>query len=214
MVGHAEHGGLVNPPNRAEADGANADRAKREVVLIRHGATEWSENGRHTGSTDLPLLPEGEAEATALRGRLQAWDFALVLASPLQRAQETARLAGLGDRAVTEPALREWDYGNYEGRTTADIRKERPGWTVWNGGCGPDGEDAEQVGARADAVLERVLGVDGAVALVSHGQFLRVLIARWLEQPAAEGSRYALRTATLSVLGYERETRVLCQLNA
>jgi broad specificity phosphatase PhoE len=190
-----------------------ADDAEREVVLIRHGATEWSENGRHTGSTDLPLLPVGEAEAAALRERLQAWDFALVLVSPLQRAQETARLAGIADRAETEPALHEWDYGDFEGRTTADIRKDRPGWTVWTGPC-PNGESVEQVGARADMVLERVLGVDGAVALVSHGQFLRVLIARWLEQAPLEGCRFALHTATLTVLGYERETRVLQQLNA
>ena len=197
----------MNPPEHTTGDDA------KRVVLIRHGATEWSENGRHTGSTDLPLLPEGEAAAAGLRDRLQAWDFALVLVSPLRRAQETARLAGLADRAETEPALHEWDYGSYEGRTTADIRKERPGWTVWNGGC-LDGEDAEQVGARADAVLARVLDVDGSVALVSHGQFLRVLIARWLEQPAVEGSRYALLTATLTVLCYERETRVLEQLNA
>jgi probable phosphoglycerate mutase len=182
-------------------------------VLVRHGATEWSRNGRHTGSTDLPLLPDGEAEAAALRDRLASRTFALVLVSPLQRAQETARLAGLADGAVTDPQLHEWDYGDYEGRTTADIRTERPGWTVWNGGC-PNGEDVEQVGARADAIIGRVLGVDGDVALVSHGQFLRVLIARWLEQAPVEGSRYALHTATLTVLGYERDTRVLQQLNA
>jgi probable phosphoglycerate mutase len=183
-----------------------------EVVLIRHGATEWSQNGRHTGSTDLPLLPEGEAEASALRERLGARTFALVLVSPLQRAQETARLAGVADGAEIAPALHEWEYGDYEGRTTADIRTERPGWTVWTGGC-PNGEDVEQVGARADAIIERVLAVDGDVAIVSHGQFLRVLIARWLEQAPVEGSRYALHTATLTVLGYERDTRVLQQLN-
>lgn len=183
-----------------------------EVVLIRHGATEWSQNGRHTGTTDLPLLPEGEAEATALRDRLATRSFALVLVSPLRRARETARLAGIADGAEIEPMLHEWDYGDYEGRTTADIRKQHPGWTVWSGGC-PKGEDVEQVGVRADAIIERVLGVDGDVALVSHGQFLRVLIARWLEQAPVEGSRYALETATLTVLGYERETRVLEQLN-
>jgi probable phosphoglycerate mutase len=183
-----------------------------EVVLVRHGATEWSQNGRHTGSTDLPLLPEGEAEASALRERLGARTFALVLVSPLQRARDTARLAGVADGAEIDPALHEWEYGDYEGRTTADIRTERPGWTVWTGGC-PNGEDVEQVGARADAIIERVLAVDGDVALVSHGQFLRVLIARWLEQAPVEGSRYALHTATLTVLGYERDTRVLQQLN-
>lgn len=191
---------------------ASAEVSTHEVVLIRHGATEWSENGRHTGSTDLPLLPEGEAEVAALRARLVTRSFALVLVSPMQRAQQTARLAGLADGAVTDPSLREWDYGDYEGRTTADVRTERPGWTVWTGGC-PDGEDVEEVGARADAVIERVLGVDGDVAIVSHGQFMRVLIARWLEQAPVEGSRYALDTATLTVLGYERETRVLRTLN-
>ncbi len=184
-----------------------------DVVLVRHGATEWSENGRHTGSTDLPLLPEGEAEAEALAPRLRAWDFAAVLVSPLHRAQETVRLAGIAEGAETVPELHEWDYGDYEGRTTADIRKERPGWTVWNGGC-PNGEDADQVGGRADAVIERVLAIDGPVAIVSHGQFLRVLIARWVEQAAAEGARFALHTATLTVLGYERETRVVDRLNA
>lgn len=184
-----------------------------DVVLVRHGATEWSENGRHTGSTDLPLLPEGEAEAEALAPRLRAWDFAAVLVSPLRRAQETARLAGIAEGAETVPELHEWDYGDYEGRTTADIRKERPGWTVWNGGC-PHGEDAGQVGVRADAIIERVGAIDGPVAIVSHGQFLRVLIARWVEQDAAEGARFALHTATLTVLGCERETRVIDRLNA
>ena len=190
-----------------------SEHVMHEVVLIRHGATEWSRNGRHTGSTDLPLLPEGEAEASALRERLGARTFALVLVSPLQRARETARLAGVADGAEIDPALHEWDYGDYEGRTTADIRTERPGWTVWSGGC-PNGEEVEQVGVRADAIIERVLSADGDVALVSHGQFLRVLIARWLEQAPVEGSRYALHTATLTVLGYERDTRVLQQLNA
>jgi broad specificity phosphatase PhoE len=189
-----------------------SEHVRHEVVLIRHGATEWSQNGRHTGSTDLPLLPEGEAEASALRERLRARAFALVLVSPLHRARETARLAGVADGAEIDPALHEWDYGDYEGRTTADIRTERPGWTVWSGGC-PNGEDVEQVGVRADAIIERVLAADGDVALVSHGQFLRVLVARWLEQAPVEGSRYALHTATLTVLGYERETRVLQQLN-
>jgi probable phosphoglycerate mutase len=187
-----------------------------EIIVVRHGATEWSENGRHTGRTDLPLTAQGRAEAEALRDRIQtldaAHDLALVLTSPLVRARETAELAGVGDRAEVVDALREWDYGEYEGVTTAEVRTAIPGWTVWTGPC-PGGESAADVGARADSVLERVANVDGAVAVFSHGHFLRVLVARWLGLPPADGRLFTLATGTISVLGYEREQRALVQLN-
>jgi probable phosphoglycerate mutase len=178
------------------------------IVLVRHGATEWSESGRHTGRTDIPLTDEGRTEAVALGERLRPWTFALVLTSPKQRAIETARLAGLGDRAAIDEHLREWDYGDYEGRTTIDIRNDQPGWTIWNGVC-PNGETAESVGQRADQTIARADEVQGPVALFSHGHFLRVLAARWLGLTPLDGRYFALRTATISVLGYERETRVL-----
>lgn len=197
-----------NLPPETEVPPAQASA----LVLVRHGATEWSLNGRHTGRTDLPLTDAGRAEAVALQERLTGWKFALALVSPLQRARETARLAGFGDRAVVEDDLREWDYGDYEGITTAQIRESRPGWTVWNGDC-PNGETADAVGVRADRVIARAAAAGGDVVLFSHGHFLRVLTARWLELDAVQGSRFIVRTATLSVLGYERETRVIDRWN-
>lgn len=181
-----------------------------EIILVRHGATEWSENGRHTSRTDLPLIAQGRAEAERLRERIR--DLELVLTSPLLRARETAELAGVGDRAEIVDALREWDYGEYEGVTTAEVRATIPGWTVWTGSC-PAGENADEVGARADAVLARVAMVDGAVAIFSHGHFLRVFIARWLGLAPIDGRVFALATGTLSLLGYEREQPVLRKLN-
>jgi probable phosphoglycerate mutase len=183
-----------------------------EIIVVRHGATEWSENGRHTGRTDLPLTAAGRAEAEGLRDRMSSLDLELVLTSPLVRARQTAELAGVGDRAEVFDALREWDYGEYEGVTTVDVRTTIPGWTVWTGPC-PGGETADDVGARADAVLARVANVDGAVAVFSHGHFLRVLVARWLGLPPADGRLFTLATGTISVLGYEREQRVLVRLN-
>lgn len=183
-----------------------------EIVLVRHGATEWSSTGRHTGRTDVPLTDEGRAEAEHLCERLKPWSFALVLTSPLQRARETAELCGLGDRADVANDLREWDYGDYEGRTTAEIRETVRGWTVWTHEC-PNGETAEQVGGRADRVLERVAPLEGAVVLFSHGHFLRVLTARWLGFPPVEGRLFALRTGTICVLGHERETQVVDRWN-
>jgi broad specificity phosphatase PhoE len=179
-----------------------------EVVLIRHGATEWSENGRHTGRTDIPLTDAGRAAARAFAPRVASWDFALVLVSPLQRARETCELMGLGSVAVVDGDLREWDYGDYEGRTTKDIRESAPGWTIFTGDV-PNGETAEQVAARADRVIERADRVDGSVALVAHGHILRVLGARWCSLPPQGGARLRLDTCTLSVLGYERETKCL-----
>ena len=183
-----------------------------EIVLVRHGATEWAESGRHTGRTDIPLDDEGRAQAKALGARLAEWKFVLVLVSPLARARETCELAGLGADAQIEPNLREWDYGDYEGLTTQQIRATRPGWTVFDGV--PNGESIEEVGDRADRVIERVAGVDGAVALFSHGHMLRILAARWVGLPALDARFLALDTATLCVLDHEHETRVVRRWNA
>ena len=183
-----------------------------EIVLIRHGETEWSVSGQHTGNTDIPLTDAGRGQAEALGRRLSAWSFARVLSSPLSRALETCRLAGLGDRAEVTDDLREWDYGDYEGRRTVDIREDRPGWTVWTGGV-PGGETVEEVGRRADRVLEQVRSAGGDVALFAHGHLLRVIGARWMDLPPALGARLGLSTATLSVLGWERETAVIHRWN-
>ncbi|HEX6312544.1 MAG TPA: histidine phosphatase family protein [Acidimicrobiia bacterium] len=180
--------------------------------LVRHGETEWSASGQHTGSTDIPLTERGEEEAESLGqlvGRLRdGRSFAQVLTSPMSRALETCRLAGYGEAAHTTDDLREWDYGDYEGRTTADIRKERPGWTLFDDGV-PNGETAAEVGARADRVLAAATAAGGDVALFAHGHILRVVAARWLDLPPDDGRRFGLDTATVSVLGHEREVRVL-----
>jgi len=184
-----------------------------EIVLARHGETEWSRDGRHTGRTDIPLTGRGEREALLLRDALNEWSFVRVLSSPLQRALETCRLAGLGDVAETSDALLEWDYGEYEGITTPEIRKLRPDWNLWRDGC-PGGETADDVGHRVDRELARLTGVEGDVALFAHGHVLRVLTARWLGLAPQAGALFALSTATLSALGYERETRVIRRWNA
>jgi probable phosphoglycerate mutase len=183
-----------------------------EIWLVRHGETEWSRAGRHTGRTDVPLTEAGRDQARALRSILHGRPFALVLTSPLRRARETCELAGYG--AVCQPldALREWDYGDYEGRTTVSIREERPGWTVWSDGV-PNGETVEQVGARAASVLLRIEGAGGDVALFSHAHFLRILAAVWLELPPVDGRLLRLDTASVSRLGWERETHVLLTWN-
>ena len=185
------------------------------LLLIRHGETEWSRTRRHTGRTDIPLEPEGEAAAGRLRPRLAGEELAIVLSSPLKRAWRTAELAGLGDRAEREDDLQEWDYGDYEGRSTADIREERPGWDVWRDGC-PGGETVEEVGDRADRAIARALaatGEDGTAALVAHGHLLRILGARWIGLDASAGGRLALSTAAVCELGYERERRVVLRWN-
>ena len=179
-----------------------------EVVLVRHGETEWSRTGRHTGTSDIPLTAKGREQARMLGNMLRGRRFGRVLTSPLQRASETCRLAGLGERTEECPDLREWDYGVYEGRTTADIRKEIAGWTVWSHPV-PGGETADAVGRRADRVIESMRGVDGDVALFAHGHILRVLAARWCGLDAASGRLFALDTTTLSILGHERETPVI-----
>jgi probable phosphoglycerate mutase len=185
----------------------------REIVLVRHGQTEWSAAGRHTSFTDLDLTPEGERQAVALGPRLAHRAFAAILCSPLRRATRSAELAGL--TCTTDDDLLEWNYGAYEGRTTGEIRQERPGWSIWHDGC-PGGETAQQVGLRADRVLERVRAMlpTGDVALVGHGHQLRVLTARWLGLAPEEGELFRLETATVNVLGYERETEVLLRWNA
>jgi broad specificity phosphatase PhoE len=179
-----------------------------EVVLVRHGETEWSLQKRHTGRTDIPLTEAGRREAERVGRALRGRPFALVLTSPLQRAAETCRLAGFGDVAQARDDLMEWDYGEYEGRKTVDIRREVPDWTIWRYGA-PGGESPEQVGARADGVLEDVRAADGDVLIFSHGHFLRALAARWLGLAPGEGRLFALDPATLSVLGHEREQAVL-----
>ena len=177
-------------------------------MLVRHGETEWSRAGRHTGRTDVPLTEHGRGQAVAVGEELRDREFALVLSSPLGRALETCRLAGFGGRAEQRDELMEWDYGAYEGRTTSEIREERPGWTLWRDGV-PDGETVEQVGARVGRVLDEVRSADGDVLLFAHGHVLRVLTARWLGLDPDAGRLFALDPATLSTLGYERETPVL-----
>lgn len=184
-----------------------------EVVLVRHGETEWSKSGQHTGRTDIPLTEAGRRQAELLREALRDRRFAVVLTSPLQRASETARLAGYGDVALARDDLMEWDYGAYEGLKTVDIRKDEPGWTLWRVGV-PEGETAEEVGRRADRAIEESRAADGDVLLFAHGHVLRVLAARWLGLAPSEGRLLALDPATISVLAYERETSVIRVWNA
>ncbi len=177
-----------------------------EIWLVRHGETEWSRSGQHTSRTDLPLTPAGESQAAGLKRMLANHAFALVLSSPMKRARETCQRVGLTPEI--DPDLHEWDYGDYEGLTTADIQKNAPGWTIWTG-TPPNGESLDQVGGRADRILSRIGNAPGDVALFGHGHFLRVLAARWIGLEAVGGRLLALSTASLSILGHERETRVL-----
>jgi broad specificity phosphatase PhoE len=178
------------------------------VLLIRHGETEWSRSGQHTSRTDLPLLEDGVGDAQALGRRLAGHSFALVLASPMARARATAEHAGLGDAVEVTDDLHELGYGDYEGRTTADIRIERPGWDLWLHGA-PGGEPLADAAARADRVIARAAAADGDVALFGHGHILRVIGARWLGLSPETGAGLALSTASLCILGYERERRVI-----
>lgn len=187
-------------------------RRPPEVVLARHGETEWSRSGQHTGITDLPLTLAGRDQAERLGGRLRSWRFSRVLCSPLQRALDTARLAGLGERLEVLESLREWNYGRYEGRTTADIRRERPDWSLWRDGA-PGGEVAQDVGTRIQPVVADLRESPGDVAIFAHGHVLRVLTARWLGLAPDHGRLFALGTATLSVLGHERENPVILRWN-
>jgi broad specificity phosphatase PhoE len=187
---------------------SSPSHSAHEVVLVRHGETEWSRAGRHTGRTDVPLTEQGRRQAESVGTVLADRDFALVLTSPLGRALETCRLAGFGDRAQPRDELMEWDYGAYEGRTTSEIREERPGWTLWRDGV-PEGETTEQVGQRVDRVLEQIRSLEGDALLFAHGHVLRVLTARWLELEPDAGRLFALDPATLSTLAFERETPVI-----
>ncbi len=189
--------------------------ANPELWLLRHGATEWALNGRHTGSTDIPLVPQGEAEARALAPLLAQHTFDAVYCSPLQRARRTCELAGLGSQAQLEPDLREWDYGRYEGITTAEIRQSVPGWTVFSHPC-PDGESLPQVQERCEALIARLVQQHpgGRVALFAHGHILRSLAGCWLGLGVAGGALLVLGTGSFCVLGSEREQRALLRWNA
>jgi len=182
------------------------------VFAVRHGETEWSLDGRHTGRTDVPLTDAGRQRAEQVGRGLRGRPFAMVLTSPLARARDTAFLAGF-DGAVPDDDLREWDYGDYEGLKTLDIRRERPGWFLWDDGV-PNGESIHEVAARADRVIARVRDIDGDVLVFAHGHILRVLGARWLDQQPGFGRHLVLSPATLSILGHEREAPALECWNA
>jgi broad specificity phosphatase PhoE len=183
-----------------------------ELLLARHGETEWSANGRHTGRSDVPLTATGQREASGLAGPLAGRSFALVLTSPLRRAIETCELAGLGAQAQVRDDLGEWDYGDYEGLTTPEILQRRPDWSLWRDG-GPNGEAAADVGARADQVIAEVRGIDGESIAFGHGHMLRVLGARWVNLPPADGGLLKLDTAALCALGYEHQLPAIARWN-
>jgi broad specificity phosphatase PhoE len=182
------------------------------VVIVRHGETEWSQTGQHTSFTDLPLLPIGRERAAGLAEPLSRWSFELVLCSPLRRARETCELAGFGEQAVAVDELREWNYGEYEGLTTPQIRELRPDWMLWRDGC-PGGELPDDVRARVDAVLARLDEVTGDVLVFAHGHILRVLGARWVGLDVTGGALLMLSPGSISVLGHDRETSVIWRWN-
>jgi broad specificity phosphatase PhoE len=183
-----------------------------QLWLIRHGETEWSLSGAHTSRTDIPLTARGEERAAKIRDYLAHRNFSLVLTSPMLRARETCRIAGYGDVAKIEENLREWDYGIYEGRTTAEIRKDQPNWSIWDAPP-PEGEPVEHVAVRAQQVIDRAVNTGGNVALFAHAHILRILAATWLGLPARDGSLLGLGTGSVSTLGFERETRVISTWN-
>ena len=187
--------------------------SKGDVVLIRHGETEWSISGQHTGTTDIPLTARGREEAKLLAPLLADADFALVLSSPLQRARETCQLAGLGDRMEIDADLIEWNYGEYEGLTPKQIHHTAPGWMLFTDGC-PGGETPEQIGARVDRVICKVRQVAGRVALFAHGHVFRVFVARWIGLPPSGGRHFLLNTSTVCVLGYYRGSPAVKRWNA
>ena len=183
------------------------------LFCIRHGETEWSLSGQHTGVTDIPLTDNGRELARRLRSPLSAHSFSLVLVSPLKRALETCALAGLSDCAQIEADLMEWNYGDFEGLTSAQIHEGHPGWILFRDGC-PNGEAPEEVGSRVDRVISRALKVGGDVALFAHGHVLRTLAARWIGLPPQEGMRFLLDTGTLCILGFYRSARAIKTWNA
>jgi len=184
-----------------------------QIVLVRHGETEWSKNGKHTSFSDIPLTLEGERQAASLKKELSDWDFKLVLCSPRARAKRTCELAGLLDHAEITDDLTEWNYGDYEGITTKEIRKTDPTWTVFTSPT-PGGETPDQVAERCDRVIARAKAINDDVVLFAHSHVLRVLIARWLELSPVEGRHFVLQTGTLNILSYEHESTVLISLNA
>jgi broad specificity phosphatase PhoE len=187
-------------------DEYNSDVPLSDVYLVRHGETEWSLSGQHTGFTDLPLTARGEAQACSLRGRLGSVNFAKVSSSPLQRAMRTCRLAGYEPQMDVDHDLVEWNYGDYEGKTRAQILGQRPDWIIFRDGA-PSGESPDQIGTRADRVLSRIRLIEGKSLVFSSGHFLRVLIARWLGMEPSGGGYFKLDTATVTILGYDHANR-------
>lgn len=186
---------------------STGERPHPRLVVVRHGETEWSRSRQHTGRTDIPLTPEGRARAAALNALLAVHDFALVLTSPLQRARDTATLAGFPHAEPCDDLL-EWDYGDDEGRTSMEIREERPGWMIWADGP-KNGETIDQVATRADRVIARVLHAGGDTLIFAHGHMLRILSARWIDAPPRLGERLNLATAAFSILAWEHDYRVI-----
>ena len=184
-----------------------------QIVLVRHGETEWSKNGKHTSFSDIPLTLEGERQASSLKSELSNWDFKLVLCSPRKRAQRTCELAGFLDRAEITEDLTEWNYGEYEGITTKQIRETDPTWTVFMSKT-PGGETPDQVAERCDRVINRLKSIQDDVVLFAHSHVLRVLIARWLELTPVAGRHFVIQTGVLNILSYEHESTVLISLNA
>ena len=199
------------PPIRATDE--EREVPLQRAILIRHGETEWSLSGQHTGVTDIPLTENGRSHARRLAPLLSDATFSLVLTSPMQRARETCALVGLGDRATIDDDLMEWRYGEYEGLTTKEIREKHPGWSIFADGC-PGGESPEQIAARVDRVMARVRSVQGDVPLIAHGHLFRVFAARWLGLPPAAGSHFLLDTATVSVLSYYHGVPAVRRWNA
>jgi probable phosphoglycerate mutase len=187
--------------------------SEQQVYVIRHGETEWSLSGQHTGVTDIPLTENGRAVARRLQPILAKVSFSLVLTSPLGRARETCELVGLRGHATVEPDLMEWNYGEYEGLTAKQIHAKRPGWVIFRDGS-PGGETPEEVAARADRVIARVRAAPGNVALFAHGHIFRVLVSRWIGLPPAAGQHFLLDTATLNILGYYRDSPAVKVWNA
>lgn len=185
----------------------------QQVFVVRHGETEWSLSGQHTGTTDIPLTEHGRQVARLLQPILAKESFALVLTSPLQRARETSRLAGFGEVVKVEPDLVEWNYGRYEGLTTSQIQAVAPDWVLFRDGC-PGGERPEEIAARADRVIARMRAVEGSILLFAHGHVLRVLATRWLGLPPSAGQHFLLDTATLNILGYYRGVPAMKRWNA